>query len=357
MIFSSCERGVGSAWRSAILVLVLSSANALGPKPGPSPLPSLLPTVPFQRRPVATPTVLDTLPNTDQPRPAPTAFPSMPTLHPSVPRQRRPTLSPTVPIQRRPTNGPTLGATSGAPVPSPTASPTMVTSVASAALLYVSSSLSIAGTSLVFLDHWRNPKVWARPARRLLTWLCVADFVTALAYLFPASDSSHACTAQATVGIYAPVASFMWTDCIALYVYWIVSSLKRRTWLLRSSRQVFWVFHAVCWTVPGIACLAVLLSGHAGKNENTETSGWCWIKTTADDDVADDDKAERRRRDEMFLWEVRSVLCALGLAACFSTATVSAMPTSLPHSLTHSLTHSLLLAPPASAVLFMCMAR
>ena len=164
-------------------------------------------------------------------------------------------------------------------------------------LLYLSSSLSIFGCMLVFLDHFRSPKVWARPARRLLSWLCVADMGTALVYLFPTASGSTACAAQAAIGIYFPVASFMWTDCIALYVYWIVSSLRKRHALLRNSKRLFAAFHVTAWTVPAVAALSVLLTGHAGKNRHTETSGWCWIKTAEDDDF---DGA----RTEMFLWEV-----------------------------------------------------
>lgn len=181
-------------------------------------------------------------------------------------------------------------------------------------------ALSIAGTSLVFVEHFRDPSLWRRPARRLLVWLCVCDFLSALVYLLPGDASGNMCVAQALLGIYFPVASFVWTDCIALYVYLIVSSLQRRSSLLRSSGALFFWFHLVSWSIPLACVLAVYASGHAGKSNNTETTDWCWIKTA--DDVVDD--KENSHRQELFLWEVVGgkavewATCALFLPAVYA---------------------------------------
>jgi hypothetical protein len=143
-------------------------------------------------------------------------------------------------------------------------------------LVYLSSALSICGTMLVFMDYFRDPNLWRRPARKLLVWLCIADFLTAVVYIFPTqiNSSNDLCVAQAFLGIYFPVASFVWTDCIALYVYLIVSSLKRRSSLLRSSSSLFIGFHIVSWTIPLICAVSVYATGHAGRSADTQTRDW-----------------------------------------------------------------------------------
>lgn len=156
----------------------------------------------------------------------------------------------------------------------------------------------------MFITHLMNSEYWNRPARRLLIWLCISDFLTAVVYLFPDNDDKF-CIAQSFLGIYFPVSSFLWTDCIALYVYLIISSLTRRSYLLRSYRNLFRGFHLASWGVPLICALAVLMSKHAGRSSNTETKEWCWIKSAEDDDEEDDKSSAK----ELFIWEIIGGKC------------------------------------------------
>lgn len=130
--------------------------------------------------------------------------------------------------------------------------------------------------------------------------LCIADFLTAVVYLLPDNNDKF-CIAQSFLGIYFPVSSFLWTDCIALYVYLIISSLTRRSYLLRSYKKLFRGFHLVSWGVPLICAFAVLISKHAGRSSNTETKEWCWIKSAEDDDEDTDNKASAK---DLFIWEI-----------------------------------------------------
>ena len=60
-------------------------------------------------------------------------------------------------------------------------------------------------------------------------------------YLSYVSTPSPLNTQQALLGIYFPVASFCWTDCIALYVWLMCSSYDRRRW-----EALFWTSKAAC---------------------------------------------------------------------------------------------------------------
>lgn len=57
------------------------------------------------------------------------------------------------------------------------------------------------------------------------------------------------CKVQALLGIYWPVASFLWTDCIAYFVFHMARGAAR--W------KSFRWFHAICWGVPAIMVFVV----------------------------------------------------------------------------------------------------
>jgi hypothetical protein len=109
-------------------------------------------------------------------------------------------------------------------------------------LRYSACALSVLGAGSILYDRFYRPHLWNRPARQLLVWLSVADLFSALAYMIPASPLDHdqaLCKSQAILGMFFPIASFLWTDCIAYYVYMVVAHLDKRFSLLRDTKRMF----------------------------------------------------------------------------------------------------------------------
>mmetsp|Transcript_46201 Transcript_46201/g.128838 ORF Transcript_46201/g.128838 Transcript_46201/m.128838 type:complete len:266 (+) Transcript_46201:2008-2805(+) len=145
---------------------------------------------------------------------------------------------------------------------------------------YLTCSASIVA-SLNIILHSGGAK-WKMPGRRLLCWLSIADFATALSGLIPIS-SPALCQLQSVVGIFFPVAAFCWTDCIAFYVYKIIHDPLRRGRMIRDPHRMFQTFHLICWSVPCVVCCVVLFSGHAGGDPRWQRVV-CWLDTTEYDD-------------------------------------------------------------------------
>ena len=180
------------------------------PRPSPSPLPTLRPTLTqsADSQPSARPT----------PRPSPSPMPTPEGTVGSGPSDQptpRPSPSP-LPTSDRMPGAPSPSpraspAPTGAPFTPPPPPPSSLSSSSSldtvrTGLLYVSVALSILGTSVVLVDALLNPAVWARPARRILVWLCVADFMTAVVYLLPGHSSDGACVSQVASAVAAAIA-------------------------------------------------------------------------------------------------------------------------------------------------------
>lgn len=98
-------------------------------------------------------------------------------------------------------------------------------------LVVCSCALSFAGSSLVILTYLAWPDLRTAP-RRLLVYLSVADWLSAVSYAFGVlrvsrSDSAD-CIAQGAVSSFANSSSFFWTVAIAVYLYvFIVRSSQR----------------------------------------------------------------------------------------------------------------------------------
>jgi len=110
-------------------------------------------------------------------------------------------------------------------------------------------------------------------------WLSVADFFAALNYsIIGHHDNETSCRAQALVGIYFPVASFLWTDCIAWYLYQIIAVHSFDGNGEVEHPKLFPVFHLICWGVPGVIVIFVGSFGAEGLYDGENTGGWCWIE-------------------------------------------------------------------------------
>lgn len=155
-------------------------------------------------------------------------------------------------------------------------------------LIRTSTILSMIGAGLVAFT-WAYPvENRKKHGRILLLWLSVADFLGSLFYFlqtFDFHEESSFCKACAALDIFFPVASFIWTDFIAYYLFLVVrkrADAYRYDW----SRLLFF-FHVIAWSVSLITMLLVIGFNHAGRDDTTsqddddggaETAGWCWIK-------------------------------------------------------------------------------
>lgn len=139
------------------------------------------------------------------------------------------------------------------------------------------------GSILVILT-WAYPrKNRQKHGRILLLWLSLSDFISSCVYFVQTfhSEGNNICEISALLGIFFPVASFLWTDCIAYFLYLVVSNRTRYQpydWpvLLRN-------FHIFVWFVSFVTIALVYAFGHAGYANDDDgtgenTGGWCWIK-------------------------------------------------------------------------------
>lgn len=134
--------------------------------------------------------------------------------------------------------------------------------------------------------------VQKRKGRDLIFWLSFADFGSSFIYLlssFESSDdgsNSDLCQTYALLSIFFPVASFLWTDFIAYYLYDMVvnrQNVGEKAW----SKMMF-SFHIIAWGVSALCIILVGAFGHAGKDKNPDinnTGGWCWVHADSSRDL------------------------------------------------------------------------
>jgi len=112
---------------------------------------------------------------------------------------------------------------------------------------------SVCGALAIILTLLVFPKQMRKAGHRLLFWLSVSDLLTSASYLTNVLyfGNDDTCKYLAVVDIYFPVVSFLWTDCIGVFVYVSVTRLRR----IRHTKglteiQIFILFHVICWVVP-----------------------------------------------------------------------------------------------------------
>jgi len=159
-------------------------------------------------------------------------------------------------------------------------------------------TLSIIGSLSIIISYFMLPS----QGRELLAWLSLADLIAAINYIVPVilniepSDYSNYCKSQAIIGIFFPVASFLWTDCIAWYLYKVVIQHIETDGYsaYQNHRSIFPMFHLICWGIPAIMCTLVGSMNKAGQYTHVDddhpttpinTGGWCWIKSQNQEDL------------------------------------------------------------------------
>lgn len=158
-------------------------------------------------------------------------------------------------------------------------------------IILTSCALSLIGSVILMLTCLakQNRK---KHARILLFWLSLSDMMTAIAYIFSITFSSTLfCDVTALVSIFFPVASFMWTDIVAFYLYTIVIHNQFRS--SKKWNQTMFYYHCFAWGIPLIIVLTVALTDHEGQpylDDDAANTKWCWIKGNG--------------RTDQFVWEL-----------------------------------------------------
>jgi hypothetical protein len=162
-------------------------------------------------------------------------------------------------------------------------------------IVQISCLLSIIGSSGTILTTYFPVKNRFKSGKKLLFWLCICDVGSSLTYLIQTLLSTSAtsygqrvtCDITALLGIFFPVASFLWTDLIGFYVYCIVMyRLQFHDWFANVTHIK--CIHIILWSICCITVVLVASFDSEGKQDYG--SQWCWIRDKPDGGV--------------FLWEM-----------------------------------------------------
>lgn len=148
-------------------------------------------------------------------------------------------------------------------------------------LVQISCLASMIGASLVALS-WAYPvSNRTKHGRILLLWLSCSDFFSSVVYFIQtftlsAPGEGTYCRTMALVGIFFPVASFLWTDIIAYYLYCVV--IYRKFYTDSEWKSLLRRFHIIAWSIPLLVVVIVSVYKHSGRSSTySNTGGWCWV--------------------------------------------------------------------------------
>ncbi|KNC54758.1 uncharacterized protein AMSG_01609 [Thecamonas trahens ATCC 50062] len=119
------------------------------------------------------------------------------------------------------------------------------------------------------------------PTSRLLVALTAADLGQAVFFaLAPLQLQRHpdtvACTIQAAAGMLTACASFLWTLCIAGYVFWVAKAAGSATASNSARRSVVVFSHIVSWGYPALFLVALFVA-HPHMVFADPVVPWCFI--------------------------------------------------------------------------------
>lgn len=158
------------------------------------------------------------------------------------------------------------------------------------AVVSVTCCLSMIGASLIILSYVLIKDIRTKP-REILLNLSLMDFMVAAANLSGVSvdfdsyfynesyvnDTQEyhvmdvACKAQAFVAMYATISSIVWTNCIAVYIFFHIM-LEGKL----STVYTMFSFYLLGYGLPLILNLWFLLTGKLGYSPYG-SSGWCSV--------------------------------------------------------------------------------
>lgn len=149
----------------------------------------------------------------------------------------------------------------------------------------IGASLSILGAFAIFISFAKLPEI-RNFTRRLLTYLTIADFLSAVGYLVglaryaaivqranspPGRDKL--CIAQSFSIIYTNLASYLWTMVIAFHIF--TSYMCKTDATSRRLPHVF--YHITCWGIPAIVAITALSCDKLGEDNSITPTPWCFL--------------------------------------------------------------------------------
>jgi G protein-coupled receptor 157 len=151
----------------------------------------------------------------------------------------------------------------------------------------VSCTLSVLGSLLIVYAYvrWKDLRTGSRS---IVTYLAIADLVTALGYIAGSANYilhfgsrgntercrvfDTACQIQSFVTTTSSLCSFAWTLFLAVYLYLVIVKAK-----LVLANKLIPLFHVVAWGVPLLITLPLLIMGKLGYSPYA-ASNWCFVK-------------------------------------------------------------------------------
>eukprot|EP00112_Aurelia_sp_Birch-Aquarium-sp1_P003841 Seg1433.2 transcript_id=Seg1433.2/GoldUCD/mRNA.D3Y31 product="G-protein coupled receptor 157" protein_id=Seg1433.2/GoldUCD/D3Y31 len=149
------------------------------------------------------------------------------------------------------------------------------------ALVAMSSLLSMLGSFIIIASFaaWKDIRT---TSRKILLFLSISDFLTAISNFigtFAVSVSMNQrdpqntlCVAQSFVTNSVSIASFLWTQTLAVYLY--LAILKNKQAL---AKKFLPYIHVINWTIGPVINVIALKRNMLGFSAHELTGGWCWI--------------------------------------------------------------------------------
>lgn len=150
-----------------------------------------------------------------------------------------------------------------------------------------SSSLSCLGSLLIFVAYYMLPKKLRTGVPTIITLLAIADFVTAIGYLFAAGnflshfnvrDASKCdtfqilCEIQSFVTTWSSLCSYAWTNILAVHFY--LKIVQHQT--QRRDAKLIPIYNIVAWGGPLLIMVPLLATGKLGFSPYV-ASNWCYV--------------------------------------------------------------------------------
>ena len=212
---------------------------------------------------------------------------------------------------------------------------------ASIGLTIISSFGSVVGSLLIIGTFLRWQDLRTVP-RMILVFLAIADLFTGIGYIFGAAiylqyqapssyctgdvttNDSHLsttynylCTAQSFFTTLMPIASFLWTANLSIYLFFAIGLQK-----IDLAKKLMIPFHLTAWGIPFITCITLLIYHRLGSSGLQSNGAWCWIKYNINS--SESLPSKRAAYQEYFIieftagkmWEI--AVCILSLTLCLA---------------------------------------
>lgn len=164
----------------------------------------------------------------------------------------------------------------------------------------LSSSFSVIGSLLIIFTFVAYREV-RTVGRAILVFLAIADFLTALGYIFGSalflhyhpdrynystSENAsspydnryvHLCKFQSFVTTFFPISSFLWTANLSIYFF--VTIVLRK---IQAAKKLIIIFHITAWGIPLLICVPAVATGWLGPAKSHTSVSWCWVRFDTD---------------------------------------------------------------------------